>query len=92
MVVSNKVYVPNKAEDLNLYVCNMITEINESQTLIKHIPCKCKCKFDGRKCNSNHKWNKDNCWYEHGDLHGMSVNILENMCTKKILYLESCYM
>ena len=26
----------------------MITGINESKTLTKHI-CKCKCKFDGRK-------------------------------------------
>ena len=22
-------------------------------TLTKHISCKCECKFDGRKCNSN---------------------------------------
>ena len=26
----------------------MITRINESKTLTKHISCKCKCKFDGR--------------------------------------------
>ena len=24
-----------------------------------HISCKCKCKFDGRKCTSNQKWNSD---------------------------------
>ena len=24
-------------------------------TLTKHISCKCKCKFDGKKCNSNQK-------------------------------------
>ena len=36
----------------------MITRINESKTLTKHIPCQCKCKFDdGRKCNSDHWWN-----------------------------------
>ena len=56
--LSNKVCVPNKIEDLNLNVCNMITGINESRTLTKHISCECKCKFDGRKCNSNQKWNK----------------------------------
>ena len=22
----------------------------------------CKCKFDGRKCNSNQKWNSNICW------------------------------
>ena len=27
----------------------MITRINEPKTLTKHISCKCKCKFDGRK-------------------------------------------
>ena len=31
--LSNKVCVPNKTEDLNLSVFNMITEINESKTL-----------------------------------------------------------
>ena len=35
--------------------------INEPKTLAKHISCKCKCKFDGRKCNSNQKWNNNKC-------------------------------
>ena len=51
--LSNKVCVPNKTEDLNLSVFNMITRINESKTLTKHISCECKYKFDGRKCDSN---------------------------------------
>ena len=38
---------------------NMIKEINESKNLTKHISCECKCKFDGRKCNSNQKWNNN---------------------------------
>ena len=46
---SNKIYVPNKTEDINLSMFNMITGINESKELTKHISCKCKCKFDGRK-------------------------------------------
>ena len=40
--LSNKVCVPNKTEDLNLSVFNMITGINESKTLTKHISCECK--------------------------------------------------
>ena len=44
----NKACVPNKTEDLDLSVFNMITGINESKTLTKHISCKCKCKFDGK--------------------------------------------
>ena len=41
--LSNKVCVPNKTEDLNLSVFNMIAGINESKT--SH---ECKYKFDGR--------------------------------------------
>ena len=57
--LSNKVCVPNKTEDLNLSEFNMITRINESKTLAKHISCECKYKIDGRKCNSNKWWNND---------------------------------
>ena len=58
---SNKVCFPNKTEDLNLSMFNIITGINESKTLTKHISCKCKCKFDGRICNSDQCWNNDKC-------------------------------
>ena len=50
-------------EDLNLSVFNMITGINESKTLTKHVSCEYKCKFDGRNCNSD-QWNDDKCWCE----------------------------
>ena len=49
--LSNKVCIPNKTEDLNLRVLNVITGINESKTLTKHISCNCKCKLDRTKCN-----------------------------------------
>ena len=39
----------------------MITGINESRTLIKHISCKCECKFGRKKCNLNQKWNINKC-------------------------------
>ena len=51
--ISNKVYVSSKIKDLNLNIFNIITGINKSKTLTKHVSCKCKCKLDGRKCNSN---------------------------------------
>ena len=35
----------------------MITGKNESKILTKDISCKCKYKFDGRKCNLNQNWN-----------------------------------
>ena len=47
--LSNKVCIPNKTEDLNLSVFNMITGINKSKILTKHVSCKGKCRFDGKK-------------------------------------------
>ena len=49
--LSNKVCVPNKMEDLNIGMFNMMIGINELKTLTRHISCECKCKFDKRKCN-----------------------------------------
>ena len=57
----SKVCIPNKTEDLNLSVFSMIRGINESKTLKKHASCECKCRFDGRKCNSDQWWNNDKC-------------------------------
>ena len=45
-LMSNKVSVATKTEDLNLSMSNMITGINELKTFTKHISCKYKCKFD----------------------------------------------
>ena len=61
--------VPNITEDLNLSVLNMITGINKSKTWAKHTSCKCKCKFDGRKCVSDHWWSNNKCRCESKKLH-----------------------
>ena len=55
----------------------MITEINESKTLTNHVSCECKCKFGGRKCNSNQKWNKDKCECECKE---------DNICEKDYIW------
>ena len=62
--LSNKVCVPNKTKDSNLNMFNMYTGTNEPNTLTKHIPFECKCRFDGRKCNWVEWWNIDKCWCE----------------------------
>ena len=54
----------NKTEDLNLSMFKIIAGINESKTLTKRISCESKCKFYGRKCNSNQWCNNDKCWSE----------------------------
>ena len=40
----------------------MITGINESKTLTKHISCKCKYTFHGRNWDWNQSWNNDKFW------------------------------
>ena len=53
----NKVSAPNKAEDLNLNMFNIITGIKESKTLTKHILCECKCRFNVIQTNGGIKIN-----------------------------------
>ena len=47
----------------------MITGINESKTLTKHVLCEFKCKFDGTKGKSNQWWNNDKCRCECKKIH-----------------------
>ena len=39
----------------------MVTVIDKSKTLTKHISCECKCKFDSRRCNSDQWCNNNKC-------------------------------
>ena len=43
--LSIRICAPNKTEDLNLNLFNIITIIYELKTLTKHISCNCKCKL-----------------------------------------------
>ena len=80
--LSNKVCVPNKTENLNLSVFNMITGINKSKTLTKQISCECNCKLERRKCNSDQWWNNDKYWYECKKTH---------VCEKDYVWNPSTY-
>ena len=70
--LSNKVSLPNKTEDSNLSMLNIITGIDESRTLTKHVSCQCKCKFDGRRYNLNYWKNNENA----------------NVSVKNIMYVQ----
>ena len=59
--VSNRVCVPNKTEDLNIQAFNMISGKNELKILTKDVSCKCKCRFDEKKCNSA-QWYLESCY------------------------------
>ena len=39
----------------------MISGINESKKLTKHISWECKCRFDGKKCTSDQCWINGKC-------------------------------
>ena len=71
--LSNKVYVPNKTEYLNLSVFNMITGINESKTLRKHI----------YHANINVNLMKQNVSQING---GIIINV--DVSVKKVMYVK----
>ena len=50
---------PNKTENVNSKVFIILTRINESKSLVKHMSYDSVYKLDGKKCNSKVKWNKD---------------------------------
>ena len=73
--------MPNKTENLNLSVFNMITEINELKILTKHILCECKCKFGGRKCDLNQWGNNIKCRRECRKHHLCKQDFIWNPAT-----------
>ena len=81
--ISSRTCVQNKGKGNNFSVFNMIARSNESKTS-KHISCKCKCKFNDRKYNSNQKWKNHKCRCDCKNLKLTSA--------QKRLYLESYYL
>ena len=59
----------------------MITGINESKALTKHISCECKCRVDGRKCNSDQCWNNNKCRCEFKKRHVCKKDYVWNPAT-----------
>ena len=47
----------------------LIKYVIQLKALTKHISCECKCKFDGRKCNSDQWCNNDECLCEYKRLY-----------------------
>ena len=53
--LSTKICVLSETKYVNVKVFHKITRKNEVKTLVEHISCDCKCKFDSTTCNSNQK-------------------------------------
>ena len=68
-VLSPKICVPIKPKDVNVKAFNLIKIKNEAKTLVKHISCNFKCKFNSTTCNSNQKWNNETCQCECKNYH-----------------------
>ena len=49
--LSTKICVPSRKKDVNVKIFNMITNRNEAKTVVKHISCDCKRKFNSTRCN-----------------------------------------
>ena len=75
--ISGRICVRNKTKNVNLNTFNLITRANQSKKLIKHISCKCNCKFDGKKYIEI--WNNYKCQCER-------KNSKRKMCTKKFMF------
>ena len=41
------------------YLIEYVLQAETQKQLAKHTLCKCECKFDSVKCNSNQKWNSN---------------------------------
>ena len=66
----------------------MITGINKSKTLTKHISCECKCKLDRKKSNSDQWWNSDKCRCECKKVH-VSEKIMSGILLHVIVKTEN---
>ena len=54
--LSVKAFVPGKIKDINVKAFNILTSKNKAKTMVKHISCYCKSKFNSATSNSHQKW------------------------------------
>ena len=59
--LSTKICASSETKDVDVKMFHMITRINKAKTLVKHISCDCKCKFNSTTYNSNKKLNNGEC-------------------------------
>ena len=59
-----KLCVPDVVRDINIKVFNLLSQINETRTVVWHATCKCICRLTSAVCNERQEWNKNKCVYE----------------------------
>ena len=98
--LSTNEYALSGTKDVTVKVFNMITEIDEVKTLVKHISYDCKCKFDSRTCTSNQKlkngksqceWKKyHRCKKDHSWNPSTSICVNSRCENKYCWWLRNC--
>ena len=63
-----KLCVPDIVKNLNVKVFNLVSRTNETKYIEWYQTCKCKCRLDGRVCNSEQRWNDCKCRCECKEL------------------------
>ena len=56
-----QVYVPDKVKNINVKVFNLMSGVNVTRFLVQHESRECKCALNESVCNSEHKWNHNEC-------------------------------
>ena len=51
-----RVYVPNKAKNINVKVFNFMSRVNEARFLVQHESCECKCALNETVFDLKQKW------------------------------------
>ena len=62
--LSTKICLRRETKRATVEVFNMITRINETKALVKHILRDFKYKFGSATCNLNQKWNNETSRFE----------------------------
>ena len=78
-----KICVPDKIENTNVKVFNLMSRTNEKRHIKWHKTCKCRWRLDASICNNKQRWNNDKCRWECKELIG------KGMCDKGFIWNPS---
>ena len=82
-----QVYVPNKVNNMNVKVFNLISRVNETRFLVQYKLCRCKSELSESGCNSNQKWNHDESPRECHDESPRECKVLDDQGSCKDDYM-----
>ena len=57
--------VPDKVENMNVKVFDLLPGVNETKFLVEHESCECKCRLNESVCNLKQKRSHDECCHNN---------------------------